>query len=268
MTGLRKYGTSFLLVFQDQMQYRMNLFITWLLSLYTLIVPFALWSAIFKNGTEISGYDFKAMITYTIVNMILSKLILANGMENTIAESIRSGKLSSILNKPIDYKLYLFMTTYGKKVFDFMLLLLPYAALMFVFFLKDWFNWITGANLLLFFMSIVLGMLLSFLIYFMLGLVAFWMVECSALYITLGTIFYFLAGGLFPLDLFTGLKQWFALFPFQYQLFFPIKVFLGTLNMKEIWSSLGMQALWIFILFGITAAVWRAGLRKYTSVGG
>lgn len=269
MGRVRKYYTVFKIVFQDSLQYRFNAVSGWLVQLFTLIAPLALWSAIFSERSEISGYDFKRMITYIFVVTFLHKVILADGVHFTVAQDIREGKISSFLFKPMDYRWFIFANSLGRRVFQLVVTLIFLIGTMIILIFFDYFYGVAiYLNLVYFLLSVVQAIVLSFLIYFSLGIIAFWMVECSALYITLGTALFFLSGGLFPLDLFDGLKGLFMVLPFQYQLYFPLTIFLGGLSTQELWIGLGIQFIWILLMLSITNMLWSKGLRKYTAVGG
>jgi len=55
--------------------------------------------------------------------------------------------------------------------------------------------------------------------------------------------------------------------PFIYTYYFPVQIVLGKVSTREAAEGLIIELLWIFVMYGIIKIVWRAGLRKYESVG-
>jgi ABC-2 type transport system permease protein len=121
----------------------------------------------------------------------------------------------------------------------------------------------------LFFLSAAMAAGISFLIAYTLALIAFWILEISTIVFILYSFEYFLSGQTFPLDIMPG---WFQAIlrwlPFPYELFFPVQVFLERVQGAELWQGLGIQAAWVGILFLISQAIWRRGIRHYQAVGG
>ena len=78
-----------------------------------------------------------------------------------------------------------------------------------------------------------------------------------------------LSGRMVPLSLMPGWAQTLAdLLPFQWAFQFPIDVLLGRLSTAEVWRGIGMQVLWSAIAIGVTAVMWRRGVRRFAAVGG
>jgi ABC-2 type transport system permease protein len=49
---------------------------------------------------------------------------------------------------------------------------------------------------------------------------------------------------------------------------FPIEVLLGRLSPAETLAGLTIQAAWVASSLAMLSAVWRAGVRRYSAVGG
>lgn len=269
MRWLKAYTTVMKVSVHSILQYRVNVFMTWFISILSLVVPFTFWSTVYNSNSKVIGYNHTEMITYIILSTILSRFLLYDGIQQSISQDIRDGKLSQYLVKPISYKMYTFSNTIIKKVMDFLviILLLPFFIVPLVNNNYLQFS-LHGNNILFFIIATALAIGISFNIYYILGLISFWMVECSGLYIALGTAFNFLAGGLFPLDIFRELKLLSKYLPFQYQLFFPIKVYLGNLSEHETFEGLVIQMIWFVLITILAKLLWRKGIRRFSSVGG
>lgn len=268
MKFYKKYITVIKISTQRTLQYRVDTFLQWLISALSLVVPFSFWRTVYCERQEILGYEIDEMMTYVVLTALLGRLLIYDGIHNEISMNIRDGKLSQFLWRPVNYKMYIFFSTTGKKVIGFILLLLLYSIFLIPMNMLDYLRInLSLRNIMLFIISGGLGMMISFFIYYILGMIAFWMLDCSALYIMVGTLFYFFAGGLFPLDMFRGIKILSAIMPYQYQLFFPVKVLIGSMTCVLVLKGIGIQLIWCSILWGLSVIIWKHGIRRYSSVG-
>ncbi len=78
----------------------------------------------------------------------------------------------------------------------------------------------------------------------------------------------FFAGGYFPLNL---LPTWFVtmsfFLPFAYSFFVPAQIFLGRMPLVTAWKGIGIEVMWIGILFIAIKITWHFGIKKYEGVG-
>lgn len=256
-----KYWTAFSLVLQDSLQYRLDFFLKLLAGSWTLVVPLTLWGAVTRETGSALGYSFREMILYLLAVHGLYRLLLANDLPFLVAQEIREGKLNQFLSRPISYPLFSLVTHLGRQAAQLPVLVLPLAALAYAG--GAW----SAASLLGFLLASVLGLCLSFTLYFLLALTAFWLLESQALFITLGTVLYFLAGGLFPLDVVPG--GWLlTILPFSWQLMFPVQILLGLKQGTAIWLGLVVQFGWLAAAAAAAFGLWRRGLKQYQGVGG
>ena len=78
-----------------------------------------------------------------------------------------------------------------------------------------------------------------------------------------------LSGRLVPLTLMPPWVQSVADFlPFKWTFGYPIEALVGQLSTAQLLSGLAMQALWIVVGALAVKVVWRAGVRRYSAVGG
>ncbi|MBU7316745.1 ABC transporter permease [Paenibacillus oleatilyticus] len=269
MRRLRKYGTVWLLTVQDAMTYRLNFVISWLINLYTLLIPLAMWAMIFRETPDIAGYNAHSMTLYLVVIALLKYVVLADGIHYTIAGDIESGKLNQYLNKPVHYFAYMFFVNAGRRSIQFALLFIPLVVLL---------PGLTAAGLLApdalpqqpgwAVASALLGLAISFLIFYCLGLVAFWFVRYHVLFIFFSNVYWFLSGMWFPPDVFASLEWLFRLVPFPYQVYFTAKICTNGLTERQIVEGIGCQLLWIGILSAVSYWIWRKGVKSYQAVGG
>lgn len=259
-----KYGAVFRITLQDSLQYRVDFFAGWLVNLWTLLAPLAFWAAVFRESPGDLAYGFDTLAAYLVAVHLLYRVILANDLQFEVGRDIREGRLNQFLGRPLSYPVFGFVSLLARRCTKLLALVLPLSTLVLAL---HFLGFELGLNLAVFCIAACLGMVLSFLLYFLFGLLAFWILECQALFVTLGTALFFLAGGLFPLDIVAG-GRYLMVLPFSWQLMFPVRVLLGMATVGEIWQGLGIQVFWILLAAGINLAVWRAGLKRYEAVGG
>ena len=56
--------------------------------------------------------------------------------------------------------------------------------------------------------------------------------------------------------------------PFRYMVAFPVEVLAGHLGPAEVRAGFAIGTGWLLVALVLSAALWRAGLRRYSAVGG
>jgi ABC-2 type transport system permease protein len=117
--------------------------------------------------------------------------------------------------------------------------------------------------------AMVLAAILLFLFTYTLVLAAFWTQRAHAI-AGAGYLLVILLGGeaapvpLLPEDV----RPWVAALPFRAMMGFPAEIAAGLLSRTDVVVGYAWQVGWVAV-FGLCAAwVWRAGVRRYTAVGG
>src|SRR4028118_1045539 len=84
------------------------------------------------------------------------------------------------------------------------------------------------------------------------GLLAFWITQAVAVFDLWFGLWTILSGYLIPLDLLPSAVSRVAYWlPFRYQLAVPLEIVLGRLQGTDLLLSLGMQALWIAVMYSL-----------------
>jgi ABC-2 type transport system permease protein len=117
--------------------------------------------------------------------------------------------------------------------------------------------------------ALLLAAILRFLFTFLLALSAFWTQQAHGLTSLGETLLFLLGGTAVPLALLPGpLHALGSAFPFPAMLGFPAEIAVGQLSPADILGGYGWQIIWIVAFAALALAFWRAGLRRYTAVGG
>ncbi len=269
MEIIKKYHRAFIISMQNTLEYRFN----FLISLVGIFIPIAiqiyLWTAIYSNSsnTKIYSYTYSEMITYVVLAGLVSKLVSA-GFETKIAREIKDGGLSRYLIQPISHFLYYISCFIGEKIIHsgIMLSIITFSilALNFVFRID-----ISIQLCFLFVITLFLAIIINFILFYILGLLGFYMQEVWGILYGAQLALSIVSGGILPLETFgEKMLRIFSILPFKYITYFPINVITGNIGNKDILVGIMIQIIWIFLLGIISKIIWLNGLKKYIAVGG
>jgi len=120
-----------------------------------------------------------------------------------------------------------------------------------------------------FFASFFLGYLVGLFLNFILNCTAFWTLEIHAVQLIVTWLTDLLGGELIPLVLFPAVLQKFVyLLPFAAMFSTPLLIYVGHIPPARYPEAIGVQLLWVVVLAGISALMWRAGARRVVVQGG
>jgi ABC-2 type transport system permease protein len=265
----KKYFKVFDIGLQNTFVYRWNFLLRSLFGLVPLAGTVFIWRAVFAgSGKQIGAYDYASMIWYFLLIILVDNLVTPTEDEWQIAADIREGQISAFLIKPLNYLGYRFSLFLSYRVVYTLVTVLPLTGVLFWFreFIVLPHHLVTWP---LFALSTAMAAGISFLIAYSLAMLAFWILEISTVVFIFYSFEYFLSGQTFPIDI---MPAWFQhmlkFFPFPYELFFPVQVFMETVRGRQLWTGLGIQALWVLLAWCAAQGMWRRGVQRYQAVGG
>ena len=161
------------------------------------------------------------------------------------------------LNEMIIYVFISFLTA----------LILAFTVTVIMFY--KFFGFISIGRILIYFLSIILGVFINFYFSYIFGLLSFKITNMWGLSQIMGAIINLLSGMLIPISFFPLWAQKIVnFFPFSSTIYTPSMIFLGKINGNNIISSLALQMLWIIILFIISKWMWKKLIKSLTILGG
>ena len=124
-------------------------------------------------------------------------------------------------------------------------------------------------NLAVYALSLIMGILINFLYNFLFGSSVIWFRNSFFLDNINSVLQKLFSGAMVPLWFFPGgLKTVSDYLPFRYIVFEPTAILLNTGGAGKMISVLGMQVLWIVLLFCAVTLVWHRGRNKIMIQGG
>ena len=266
---MRKYLHVLNIGLQNTFVYRWNFLLRCLFSFVPLLGMVYLWSAVLGGSNrELAGYDYGRMISYFVALILLDSIASPTEDDFQIAAEIRDGLINQFLLKPVNYFAYRFCLFWSSRLIYTAVTFIP--ILIVVFLLRKYIviptsfdQWILSGA------AIFFSACLQFAIAYCTAMLAFWLLDISAPTFIVFSIEYALGGHMFPLDFLPRpLYEVMRMLPFYYEYFFPLQIFLGKITGPAAAQGFLLQVFWVIFFLILGQLIWRAGLRKYTAVGG
>jgi len=266
----RKYIYALGLGVKETMAYRADFWLGLVSAAFPILIQIFMWDALYKgsNTAELFGRDHARMLAYSVSAAIIWRL-LRTGFEYDINEDIKNGGLSKYVIRPVGYLPYRLCCFVGQKLGVLLgglgLLALALAGVGLAFHTSP----VTLSSVLLFLPALIGALLLNFLIFFCVGMWAFWLSDIGFLFEAVRIIIVVLSGGIFPLEIFgENIRRILGCLPFAYSVGFPVDVLGGTIAGAALWTGFAVQFVWIVLLVFFSSFLWRLGSSKYLAAGG
>jgi len=267
---LRPYRQVVSIAMQEAMIYRWNMFLQGFVGLIPLFITVMLWRAVYVargNAPPMAGFQRNDMTSYFIYIMLIHQFSSTFLVDYDIAWSIRNGHLNKYLVKPVQFPFYRWIYHIANRLVFCLFVLFP--TIIGLGLLHNYVrlpsDWRHAVVLLAMLIPIAL---ISYLLSFCIGMIAFWMLEISSLFWIFYSARFILSGGMFPLTLLPRpLEVIVGLLPFRLTGYFPASLLLGKLRWSEILDGVLSTVVWIVLLSLLARFLWRRGLRRYDAAG-
>ena len=249
------------------LEYRTTFFVYMVGAVAGPMITLLVWLTVSDQGVLLP-YDRKQFVSYYLLLSTVALMTSTWVAEYDLADSIRLGRLSPLLLRPVAPILHYVGDHLGQKMV-MLPLQLPLVAAAAILLRADVIVPAHPLTWVLFALSVTMAAAVSFLLDFLLGLTAFWIQDIDGLIQAKALVGSFLAGQVIPLAFFPSEFSAFLQFqPFRYTLSFPLEIVLGDLSKTQMIQGFACQAVYCVLLWLAYRIVWSRGLRKYSSVGG
>lgn len=226
--------------------------------------------ALWDERPGLGGYDQAQALTFVWVSqsLLAAGALIGGGFQEEIQERVRTGDIAVDLYRPADLQMWWLAADMGRAGFQLLgrgLVPLVVGALAFRLALPaDPLRW------LLFLLSVALGLVVSFAVRYLLGLLAFWLMDGSGINMMATVVSIFFSGMLLPLTVFPGgFGEFVRVLPWAAMLQVPMDVLLGKhAGAGGAAGALGFQAGWALVLLGAGRLLQSAATRKVVVQGG
>lgn len=176
MKIMKKYLAVAKLSLQEELFYRTNFFFFFLRQSLWFLVEILLWTIVFQQKKIVADYNYSQIIQYFLI-IYLTNLIVINRADYYLGDLIRSGNLSHHLLRPYRFFWMVFAHLFGRRLYRLFYVIGVLALVLFLGLVK-----ISLVKLLVFIIILVNAALLVFLFRFLLGTVAFWLVNITSVF--------------------------------------------------------------------------------------
>jgi ABC-2 type transport system permease protein len=264
--GFKPYVQITVNSLMSSLAYRWHFFFSLAGTVIYLIVARFLWKAVYASGGSIAGLSFGQAYLYVAVSMGLAGLT-RTGSDWSLFNIFSSGDIVRYLARPQSLSGQLVADGAGTGIMNLITITLPSLA---VAGLLSGMPFPGMARVLLFIPSVLMCFLLYFYFDFLTGLSVFVTQSIGGMSIAKDTTLMILSGGLVPLAFFpAGARAVLEWLPFQALFNAPVSLLVGPLpNMAQAGFILGRQAVWLFIFFALTQALYDRALKRLVVNGG
>lgn len=262
---MEKYLAVLINSIKKNLVYRANNFITMISILFSFVALFYFWNSVYAQGNQIGNYSLEEMISYYIFITAYQLLIIGDNTAWSVGEDIKNGQIIGNILKPINYLRYKMAQSFGNLTYR-LGVFLP-VILIILFFLRNYLAHPQDFKVyIIFAFCALVSYILFFLVYFTVGITAFWTGESSSFFWTIWVVVNFMQGSLMPLDL---LPKWFLTvsnyLPFKYLLFTPIGLVTGRINFS--YDMVIVPIFWCVAFYFLGQFLFLRGLKKYEGFG-
>lgn len=260
-----KYFFTFKNSVQNNLVYRANVFLMFFSEAISFGVLFYLWSSIYRQGGQIGTYAFQDIVFYYFAVNFVSLVVKGMDIAWQVGDEIRFGHLTRILLLPISYSKFKFSQFLGNCFFGGIVYSIVFSSVGFLLFGFLNFNFEVD-RILPFFVSMGLGSLIYFLIFYFVGLSTFWFGLVRGLNFGAWMVISFLEGSFIPLDFLPSfiakINDW---LPFKYIMYVPVSIFTGRLDWQA--EHLIVPIAWISVLYLLVKIAYKKGIKLYEGFG-
>lgn len=217
-------------------------------------------------GGTVAGYDAASLSTYTWLAQAMIAVVMIFGWTE-LADRVRTGDVVVDLARPVDLQLAWLAADLGRAgwaLFSRGLLPVAFGALVYGLYLPD-----DRTAILLFPVSVLLAVVVSFACRFILNLSAFWLIEIRGLVMLYVLVSGLLAGHLVPVQMFPDwLRQVAYATPFPALVQTPIDLVTGQAAGTRAVGLVAAQVAWAVAMLLVGRIVLARATRKLVVQGG
>jgi ABC-2 type transport system permease protein len=231
-----------------------------------LVIQYFAFGAIFRAKPAVGNFSWSDARTYILLTFVLSGLI-ATDYERNLHSSISQGSVANELIRTIDFQSAQLAVASGTALTELVARVLV-AAVLGKFVLETRLP-ASGSAGALFVVSMLLGFFLRFLVTYIVGLCCFFLLNVFGLSRLRQAFTSVLSGAIVPLAMLPhALADIARASPFPGMLFVPASIYIGHLDGAAAARAVGVQLVWVVLLWVGARAMWRFCMTRYIVQGG
>jgi ABC-2 type transport system permease protein len=257
MNYLRLIKVFFRVNVAGELVYRINFFINLFQSILGLGTALAGFAIIFSFTDSLGGWRPNEILALVGVYVLIGGIIrfaIQPGMEQLI-QSVRDGTFDFTLTKPEDAQL---ITSIGRiGIWEIINIFLGFSLLVIALIRLG--GTIGGLQAIEFFLMLLTGSVIIYSFFLILATLAFWLVRVENILTIFQSMY---EAGRWPISLYPGWLRYGLTFvvPVAFATTIPVEALTSRLN----WVTLLGAFLGAIVLFAVSRAFWKLGLRHYS----
>ncbi len=230
-----------------------------------VIMFFYLWNAILSS-TDLGDITPQDLLAYYMLAFLIDRLTYNRLVTDNVEEEVITGNMVVYFTRPIPiYSNHL--AEYFSRLTITSLLMVPIAFLLLEIFCPDQVL-LDPFSIIIFIILGFLSGLCQFLIFFSIGLLAFWLERVWGITMGVNWIKGFLSGLLIPLYLFPPwLEEIVTFLPFRFFTYELVMLFLSPITLEQAIIDVAFLLLWLLFLSYLSWFLLKAGSQKFTGYG-
>ena len=260
---MRKYTSIMVIELKNTLAYTGDTWLTAVFSVFSVILAYLLWSAVFGGSATFNGFTLPQMVTYYLLSGIMLPLTESNGILYDFSEEIKNGSYSKYMVKPISPLGYFLTLSLARALFPLVtsatVLLLAMAAF------SGYFEALNYMNVLKAVPIVFLGTILSMTLGYIIAMATFKLTDIGFIFALQSVITSLLAGALIPLHMLFGggAAKW---LPFSYTVYYPVMLCMGKSDIP-LYKAMGIVSFWILALTAVALVLQKRASRTFEGVG-
>ncbi|MGH3454907.1 MAG: ABC transporter permease [Nocardioidaceae bacterium] len=225
--------------------------------------------ALWETRPDLGGYGVAQALTFAwVAQALIAPVGLFGGfIIDDLAERVRTGAAAIDLHRPVSLLGLRLAEDVGRAAYHLLARGLPPMVVGAVLFDLAWPSQLS--TWVLFALSVALAVVVGFGLRYLLGLLAYWIIDVQGPAWVLVVLQLFFSGMMLPLVVFPDWLRTVAdLLPFRCLIQIPIDVLLSEDTGTAVAPLIGVQLLWIGFLLGAGGALTRFAVRKVVVQGG
>jgi ABC-2 type transport system permease protein len=264
---MRKYLHVAKMSFHVGFIYRAHFFFSALGNMLYMVFIYFLWKAVYGNSAStLHGMTFEQVFLY--LAFAASVLVLFKSyMEYEISDQVLTGKLVMQLLKPLDYQVLMIFRQAGFMLFNALVVTVPTFFVLCIIFGR---NMHLGVNVLFFLVALGMAFITSVIIDFIVGCISFYTESIWGISLAKEAFVMFLSGAMVPIPFFPEVMQHvIAWLPFKGIYNVPLSILTdNSMTVASYCSGIGVQCVWVVVLYLLSRAFFSRASRQVTVNGG
>ncbi|MEI7497756.1 MAG: ABC-2 family transporter protein [Candidatus Falkowbacteria bacterium] len=262
---MKKYWLIFSNTVQTSAQYRVSLVSSIIGEGMSLVVLAYLWYSIYQQGNKIGTYSLSALVIYYAITRAIGLIIYSGDIGRTVGRSIELGSFSAFLLQPINFMFRHFAATLATASYRIII----FSAVGLLPIIYYWHFIIARLDkIILSLLLIFLGFVIYFLMFYSVGLAAFFIGSSMGPGLFLYSVYNVFSGRLIPIDLLPGYVKTIAdWLPFKYSLFSPLALWQQAQPLSFFLHEALFALVWIGVLLLVSKLLYYRGLKSYEAFG-